>query len=180
VLSSLGGKIRLVVDGGQSQVGIESTVLDLTVNPPEVLRPGMIHTESLKAVVRDVIAAPATGADEITREPLRSPGRLKRHYAPRGRLILLHWRDTEDLESQVKRLHLAASECHVIAHCTIPSGELVASVSVIPHDVEAYARAIYAELHRCDAAGARVIVVERPPGEQEWRAIADRLSRAAH
>jgi L-threonylcarbamoyladenylate synthase len=52
-------------------------------------------------------------------------------------------------------------------------------VSVIPHDAEAFARAIYAELHRCDAAGAELIVVEAPPESPEWAGIADRLRRAA-
>jgi L-threonylcarbamoyladenylate synthase len=54
-----------------------------------------------------------------------------------------------------------------------------ARVSVIPHDAEAFARAIYAELHRCDDAGAECIVVEAPPDTAAWRAIADRLQRAA-
>jgi L-threonylcarbamoyladenylate synthase len=52
-------------------------------------------------------------------------------------------------------------------------------VSVIPHDAEAFARAIYAELHHCDAAGAELIVVEKPPESPEWAGIADRLQRAA-
>jgi L-threonylcarbamoyladenylate synthase len=179
VLRSLGGKIRLIVDGGQAQVGIESTVLDLAVNPPAVLRPGMIHAESLSAVIGNVVAT----ADEARADPgselLRSPGRLVRHYAPRARLLLLRWRDTADLESQLARAELRALDCHVIAHSVIPSVENLVSVSVIPHDAEAYARAIYSELHRCDEANAKAIVVERPPEEPEWRAIADRLSRAA-
>ena len=54
VRQQLGGKISLIVDGGQSQVGIESTVLDLTVSPPRVLRPGMIHAESLAAVLENI------------------------------------------------------------------------------------------------------------------------------
>ena len=54
VRAQLGGKISLIVDGGQSQVGIESTVLDLSVSPPRVLRPGMIHVESLAAVCGEV------------------------------------------------------------------------------------------------------------------------------
>jgi L-threonylcarbamoyladenylate synthase len=52
-------------------------------------------------------------------------------------------------------------------------------VSVIPHDAEAFARALYAELHQCDELGAELIVVEAPPETSEWRAIADRLKRAS-
>jgi L-threonylcarbamoyladenylate synthase len=67
----------------------------------------------------------------------------------------------------------------VIAHTRIPSGFDAANVSVIPHDAEAFARAIYVELHRCDEAGAELIVVEAPPDLPEWSGIADRLRRAS-
>jgi L-threonylcarbamoyladenylate synthase len=68
---------------------------------------------------------------------------------------------------------------HVVAHTRIPSGAGFGRVSVIPHDAAAFARAIYAELHQCDEAGAELIVVEALPDAPEWRAIADRLGRAA-
>ena len=66
-----------------------------------------------------------------------------------------------------------------IAHTNIPAGFGTENVSVIPHDAEAFARALYAELHRCDAAGAELIIVEAPPDSPEWSGIADRLRRAA-
>jgi L-threonylcarbamoyladenylate synthase len=66
----------------------------------------------------------------------------------------------------------------VIAHTRIPSGAGFGRVSVIPHDAPAFARAMYAELHECDAAGAELIVVEALPDAPEWRAISDRLRRA--
>ena len=68
---------------------------------------------------------------------------------------------------------------HVIAHRRIPSGKGFGRVSVIPDDAKAFARAIYAELHRCDEEGARFIVVEAVPETTEWHAINDRLRRAA-
>ena len=67
----------------------------------------------------------------------------------------------------------------MIAHTRIPSGAGFGRVSVIPHDPVAFARAIYAELHECDEARAELIVVEALPDAPEWRAIADRLRRAA-
>jgi len=176
VRKQLGGKIPLIVDGGQSQVGIESAVLDLSVSPPQVLRPGMIHVESLAAVVGEVTSDPrqVTGKD-----PLGSPGLLKKHYSPKAKLKVLNWHDDADLNSQLSTLNPQLSACHVIAHSRIPSAENFVRVSVIPHDAEAFARAIYAELHRCDEAGAELIVVEAPPESPEWSAIADRLQRAA-
>ena len=73
----------------------------------------------------------------------------------------------------------AFANVHVIAHTRIPLGGGFARVSVIPHDAEAFARAFYAELHQCDEAGADLIVVETLPEGAAWRAIADRLERAA-
>jgi len=177
VYQQLGDNISMIVDGGQSQVGIESTVLDLTVSPPEILRPGMIHAQALAAVCGEV-QRPTSNVQGLD-SALRSPGLLKKHYSPKARLVVLNWRNDADLNSQLSTLNLPRSTCHIIAHNTIPSGENLARVSVIPHDAEAFARALYAELHRCDEAGAEWIVVEAPPETPAWSAIADRLQRAA-
>jgi L-threonylcarbamoyladenylate synthase len=179
VREQLGSKLRLIIDGGQAQVGIESTVLDLTARPPRVLRPGMIHRESLQAVVEGVLSSEAgvPGAERA----LRSPGLLPKHYAPRAKLVVWTWRDEADLGAQISRAGAGwnRSKIHVVAHTCIPSGRELGGVSVIPHDAEAFARALYSELHRCDAAGAELIVMEAPPGEPAWAAITDRLQRAA-
>ncbi|HVU08957.1 MAG TPA: L-threonylcarbamoyladenylate synthase [Verrucomicrobiae bacterium] len=175
VSRQLGKKIKLIVDGGQSQVGIESTVLDLTQSPPQILRPGMIHAESLAAVCGEVQCS----AFSVHGSELRSPGLLKKHYSPKARLLLLNWRDEEDLIAQISDLKLKPQHAHVISHTKIPSDKSFVSVSVIPHDAEAFARALYAELHRCDEAGAELIVVETPPDLLEWSGITDRLRRAS-
>jgi L-threonylcarbamoyladenylate synthase len=175
VRSQLDGKIPLIVDGGQSQVGIESTVLDLTVSPPRVLRPGMIHAESLAAVAGNL--QPSTS--DVKPSTLRSPGLLEKHYSPKAKLVVLDWRDEADLRFQLATFNLQLSTVHILAHTNIPLGFAATNVSVIPHDAEAFARALYAELHHCDAAGAKLIVVEALPGLPEWSGIADRLKRAA-
>jgi L-threonylcarbamoyladenylate synthase len=175
VRQQLDGRIPLIVDGGQAQVGIESTVLDLTVSPPRILRPGMIHAESLAAVGLPI----ADGRLPIEATALKSPGLLKKHYAPKAKLVVMHWNDELDLRSQIGNRQSAIGNVHIIAHTKIPAGLGDANVSVIPHDAEAFARALYAELHRCDAAGAELIVVEAPPDLPEWSGIADRLRRAA-
>ena len=172
VRKQLGNQLPLIVDGGQSQVGIESTVIDLAATPPRVLRPGMIHEESLVAVLGEL------GTRSLEPGTLRSPGLLRKHYAPTAKLKMLYWRDTADLNRQLSTCNFQRAEIHVITHSHIPSGEGFGGVSVIPHDAEAYARAIYAELHRCDEAGAKLIVAEALPEGVEWRAIADRLNRA--
>ena len=110
VRKQLGGKISLIVDGGQSQVGIESTVLDLTRfcaqrRPPEILRPGMIHAESLAAVCGGVTVDKWQVTGNM--QTLRSPGLLQKHYSPKAKLVVLNWRDDADL-----RRNLSPRHCH--------------------------------------------------------------------
>ena len=175
VHKQLDGKIPVIVDGGQAAVGIESTVLDLTVSPPQILRPGMIHTESLAAVCGEI----QVPESQVQGSELRSPGLLKKHYSPKAKLLVLNWNDNAELKLKIQNSKLKTQNCHVIAHAHIPSPGQFACVCIIPHDAEAFARALYAELHRCDEAGAQIIVVEAPPDTPEWSGIADRLRRAA-
>ncbi len=183
VRQGLGGRIPLIVDGGQSQVGIESTVVDVSGAGVRVLRPGMIHEPVIAAALGELPMPIEEAGFEKSAEagvkPLRSPGLLERHYAPTARLVVCAWRDDDDLQSQLAVYRAHAAHTFVIAHTRIPSGTNFGGVSVIPHAAEAYARALYAELHRCDREGAELIAVEAPPSGPEWAAIADRLRRAS-
>lgn len=175
VRKDLKGLIPLIVDGGQSQVGIESTVIDLASSPPRLLRPGMIHAQSLAAAMGGIDLQINTGTDGRR----RSPGLLPRHYSPKAKLIVLSWRDENDLAAQISAYPFSADETHVISYHAIPLQQHFGGVSIIPHDAEAFARALYGELHACDDAGAKLIVVEAPPKGEEWRGISDRLARAS-
>ena len=170
----LGDKIRLIVDGGQAQIGIESTVLDISVSPPRLLRPGMIHEQALLAVIGEL----AVGAREGP-EVLKSPGLLRKHYSPKAKLVVWSWKEEAELKARSAECGTRSARVHVIAHTRIPSGKGFGRVSVIPRNAAAFARAIYAELLQCDEAGAELIVVEALPDSPDWRAVADRLRRAA-
>jgi len=170
----LGGKIPLIVDGGPATVGIESTVLDLSVSPPRLLRPGMIHEQALLAVTGQL----RLGGTERG-EVLRSPGLLRRHYSPNAKLVVWSWANPAELKVRSAECGVPSAKVHVLAHSKIPSHGDFGRVSVIPHDPAAFARAIYAELHQCDEAGAKLIIVEALPDAAEWKALADRLRRAA-
>ncbi|MBM3831917.1 MAG: threonylcarbamoyl-AMP synthase [Verrucomicrobia bacterium] len=174
VQKSLGNQIPLIVDGGASQIGIESTVIDLSESPPRLLRPGMIHAESLVAITGDLQTN-----DNAHSGILRSPGLLLKHYSPKARLVVWQWFEEAELLSRLSALEPAGARAQIIAHSVIPTTLDASRVSVIPRDAEAFARALYAELHRCDEAGASLIVVEAVPETPEWQAIADRLSRAS-
>ncbi len=86
VLQGLNGRIDMLLDGGPTPGGLESTVLDLTVDPPCVLRPGLVTIDQLQAVIGHV-AITDRAATQSSKQPLRSPGMLARHYAPKAKLI---------------------------------------------------------------------------------------------
>lgn len=175
VLATLGDRIKLIVDGGQSQVGIESTVVDVSSAKVAILRPGMIHAESLAAA----LGQSTLDESQATSGTLRSPGQLKKHYSPKARLAVRSWADDADLDRQLQSMGAERGRTQVVVYSRIPGLAGLGGVSVIPHDAEAYARALYAELHRCDDERAAWIIVEALPDDPEWRAIADRLRRAA-
>ncbi len=174
VRRQLGHRIKLIVDGGPCQVGLESTVLDLTRQPPRLLRPGMIGAQALLAIAGG-LAVEAHGQESV----LKSPGLLRKHYSPKGRLVLCSWSSDEELRRFLQEAKIDPAVCHVIAHSHIPPATGFAAVSVIPHEPKAFARAFYAELHQCDEQDTQVIIVEAVPASEEWRAISDRLRRAA-
>ena len=173
VVSQMDGRIEMIIDGGTTEVGIESTVVDLTNEKVRVLRPGMISVEAISAVLSDYKV-------EIDSDKgiLRSPGQLKRHYAPNARLLVLNWADEEDLEGQIAYSRTPHDRVCVIAHTQIVPGTRFGRVSVLPREAKAYARALYDELYRCDKEGAELICVEATPDNQEWDGINDRLARA--
>ena len=184
----LGEKIPLIVDGGHAQVGIESTVVDLAGSPPRLLRPGMISALALNAALAGTgveLSTPGAGAgagpgaNRGAGGALRSPGQLEQHYAPRARLVVWAWADAAELARRVREFCVPPARVTVVAHTHVPLGGGYGRVSVIPHDAEAFARALYGELHECDEAGAELIVVEALPTTPEWQGIADRLRRAA-
>jgi L-threonylcarbamoyladenylate synthase len=176
VRKSLGEKIPLIIDGGPSTVGIESTVLDLVSKPPRVLRPGMVSAGSLRAAIGKGVVEGGEAEGDI----VRSPGRWPRHYAPNAKLVVLQWRDETDLAAQVSALGVARDKIHLVTHRALPLREKFGRVAILPADPEAFARALYSELHGCDEMGAQLIIVEAPPPGERWLAVADRLRRAAH
>jgi L-threonylcarbamoyladenylate synthase len=181
VLSQLGEVLPLVVDGGDCNVGIESTVVDVTGSVPRVLRPGMISAARLAAAcgLPDLTPAASHPTASPATEALRSPGLLARHYSPRARLVVWNWTDEADLARRLAGEAQDPTRIWILCHSQVPLSGRFPNVGLIPLDPEAYARALYGELHRCDALGAEWIVVEAPPSGGEWAGIRDRLQRAS-
>jgi L-threonylcarbamoyladenylate synthase len=175
VRQGLGDSVPLIVDGGPCAIGIESTVLDISTSPPVILRPGLIHSNAISALIGRLAVPEERPGNQMP----KSPGNLPKHYAPKARLLVWKWENEHQLRGMLSRLGHSRDTIHLLCHSEIPLGTSVGQISVIPRDPEAFARALYAELHRGDQAGAEIIVVEAVPGSPEWEGVADRLRRAS-
>jgi L-threonylcarbamoyladenylate synthase len=166
-ISPTTAEVAAVVDGGPCEVGLESTIVDLSGDRPLLLRPGMISAEAVGRVLgREPEQAGAL-------EGARASGRLPSHYAPSSRVTLV---PAVDLALRVSRWRDTGERVVVIA-MSAPGAEFDAIH--LPNQPDAAAHVLYATLRRADAQAPDRIVVETPPDEPGWAAVRDRLERAA-
>ncbi|WP_269497348.1 L-threonylcarbamoyladenylate synthase [Castellaniella sp. S9] len=162
----------MILEGGDSEVGIESTILDLSRLDmgvgPVLLRPGHIGARRLAEVLGVMPARPDRAAPRVS-------GSLKAHYAPRTPLRLLDRDGLLALDAAAAGGPIAAVVLGE-APGTAPAG---VDWVVMPADPVAYARRLYAVLRDLDAAGHALIVLQRPPADAAWQGVNDRIGRAA-
>jgi L-threonylcarbamoyladenylate synthase len=144
----------VILDGGPSPVGVESTIVDCSVDPPQLLRPGGIPTETIAELLG---AAPAAA-----RGPSRAAGMVASHYAPRARVHLVE----------------RGADAAVVAGRLVTAGRTVRTVDG-SDDLVAYARSLYAQLRDADTDGCTDVVAVIPPPQGLGHAIRDRLQKAA-
>jgi L-threonylcarbamoyladenylate synthase len=160
VRDDLGSEVDLVLEGGPSEVGIESTIVDLSSGTPALLRPGRISRAELQKFIE---------LGEGGKGPRHSGG-LEKHYAPKtpARLVPAHELDREIVGLKAGAAVLAFSR----------PDERVDFWLRMPRDPETYAQKLYAALREVDGANCRTILIESPPAEPAWEAVLDRLRKA--
>jgi L-threonylcarbamoyladenylate synthase len=161
VRADLGDDVDLVLEGGPSEVGIESTIVDLSTGSAVLLRPGAISREDLEQLLN---------LKEAGLSSPRHSGGLERHYAPRtpARLVAKH-----DLDKEIEKLKQRVA---VLAFSR--PDERVDYWLRMPRKPGAYAQKLYAALRELDTAGCEQILVETPPDTADWAAVRDRLQKA--
>jgi L-threonylcarbamoyladenylate synthase len=164
VREEFGGDL-FVLDGGACEVGLESTIVDLSRGTPVLLRPGAITRRDIERVLGVSPAAPDASAP-------RASGTLAAHYAPRTALWLV---DAPALPAELAKDAHAA----VLALRARPADAKVSAWIAAPADPLRYGHDLYANLRALDRAGAARILVETPPRLPAWEAVNDRLARAA-
>lgn len=163
VRDSLGDAVDMILDGGPTDIGIESTVLSLATNPPVLLRPGMITRAQIEAQIGPVETIETSQSESA---PHASPGLHAKHYAPRTPLYLLDY--TQPFPGLGRGVYLHHSH-----------GRPGVSCRRMPSNPSDYAAVLYDTLHELDRAGFDWIAIEPPPLDPKWDGIVDRLVRAS-
>ncbi|GLH71976.1 threonylcarbamoyl-AMP synthase [Geothrix limicola] len=167
VASSLGEAVDLILDGGATEAGLESTILDLSGARPRILRPGPITPADLAAIVGSVdLWEGAVRAGERQ----AAPGMAERHYAPRARL---------DLVTPGSAVAVPSERVAYVALGRLPALPDQVRGVLLPLDAEIVGARLYALLHELDDAGFERVMMERPPEGEAWMAVRDRLRRAS-
>ena len=166
VRDEFGDAVPVVLDGGECDVGIESTIVDLSGDVPRILRPGRIGHAALEAAIGEV----ASGA--VASSP-RAAGTHAAHYAPRTPIELA---SEAEFATRLASHARAGRRVVALARAALPAGAEGIAAGANP---DRYAHALYAALRALDALNAERIVIESPPPGPEWVAVRDRLMRAA-
>ncbi|MGR9085727.1 MAG: L-threonylcarbamoyladenylate synthase [Gammaproteobacteria bacterium] len=172
VEEELGDDVDLILDGGSCQVGVESTIIDLSGRQPRLLRPGRITIHEIEDCLQTHVVLPSRPAQS----GIRAPGMMELHYAPITPAFLCSSErivDTGRLwTDQGRRIGLMWYRQQV------PASSQIYPIRM-PEQADAYAQRLYRTMRDLDHLGLDAILVERPPEGDAWQAINDRLRKAA-
>jgi L-threonylcarbamoyladenylate synthase len=169
VRAEFGEAVDVVLDGGACDVGIESTIVDVSGTHPALLRPGGVSLTALESTLGEPLALAGLATP-------RAPGTLAAHYAPTTPLMLI---DADVAPELVRTLVRQEKKIAVLSFSALqPVLPGLTWIAASP-DAGGYAHDLYANLRKLDATHSDVIVIERPPQHPEWFAVLDRLTRAA-
>ncbi len=191
VIEDLDGRVDLILDGGPTDIGLESTIVDFTADPPVIRRPGGITVEQVREFVPEVAVQSATRGEA---EPQVAPGQMIRHYAPRAELTLYEGPPEKVIDrvaAEVRASTAAGDRVGILApeeDLSALAPELAARASLgrietFPYgsrsDLERSGRELYASIRALDATGVQKIFAIGVGHHGLARAIHDRLTRAA-
>ncbi|CAG7856102.1 Threonylcarbamoyl-AMP synthase [biofilm metagenome] len=171
VEEELGDKVDMILDGGVCQVGLESTIVDLSGAQPRLLRPGQITKAEIESLLRVELDIP------VNIDRILAPGMHETHYAPVTATILCTQAELEVILQGNAFQH--QNKMGVLWFGGAVESELFEQNIVMPETINEYAQLLYSKLRELDHAGLDLILVEQPPQSEEWRGINDRLTKAA-
>ncbi len=171
VLAELGERVDLILDGGAAEVGVESTIVDVSRGTPRLLRPGGVSVAQLREVLGEVIVPESVVEKHQQEADVRAPGTLASHYAPTTPTVLV---EKTEIESMLTRYPRAC----VLSYYPHPAHLSATVWRHLSDSPVAYARELYTALRDLDAAACDLIIVAAVPDDPAWLAVRDRLRRA--
>ncbi len=165
------GDDLLVLDGGECEVGIESTIVDCTRGVPVLLRPGAVS----RADIERACGLRPLSKEELPAHTPRASGTLLSHYAPDAKVRLM---DAQQLQSGLDLLGTDAAHLGVYARSPLQVHSQV-ELRRMPEDATAAAQELFSMLREFDTVGVRLLWIETPPATPAWEGVRDRLQRAA-
>ncbi|MFH0991738.1 MAG: L-threonylcarbamoyladenylate synthase [bacterium] len=174
VLDDLRGRIDLILDAGPTIIGLESTVVDVTIDPPAILRFGGLPQELIEECIGPVQIGLTSDLQK------RSPGLRHRHYAPRAKVVLIRYEDEAGFVEQLQHYRLQGKQVgSIINSALLARVESGLYKRALPSSIEVFARYLFRTLRELDALGVDVILIEGVKEEGLGVAVMDRLRRAA-
>ena len=184
VFEDLGDKVDLILDGGRTEIGVESTVVDLTVKPPQILRPGGISFEELKKVIKDIQLHPSLLGKKF-KGKVKSPGMKYRHYAPRAPLILVEGNLNERIKKFRNLISLYRKQKKLVGVMIsretkklLKEGDLILVIGS-RKNLKEISRNLFQTLRKFDETGVDIILAETFPEKGIGFALMHRLKKAA-
>jgi len=175
VEEELGDAVELILDGGACQVGVESTIVDLSGNRPKLLRPGHITRHEIEAVLQTELIIVSTQSEQSNQAEMRAPGMMVVHYAPVTEAMLC---PVDRLSEMLQELTLRNKKIGMLVYSLEQPENGLTRIIRMPEQTNDYAQALYASLRELDSLQLDMILVEQPPNTEAWRAINDRLCKA--
>lgn len=185
VIEDLDGKIDAVIDGGSSEVGLESTIVDVSEDVPVLLRPGGITYEQLKMVLGEIRLGQSVTQQLSATATAKAPGMKYPHYSPKAQVIVVKGKTvavSRYINEQIKEQHRLGKKAGVMVYeNTLPfvnEADVVLSLGEIEQKETAAAR-LFAHLRECDQRGAEVVYAQDCGEAGMGLAISNRLNKAA-
>jgi len=186
VMDDLAGRIDVVLDGGPTKVGVESTVIDLTTRVPQILRPGGTPFEELKETLGKVVLHPSVAAKRrISVSRARAPGMKHRHYAPNAEMIVVEGEFTKVVRRVQELATFYMAEGKKVGVLTTDEGQSSYKANVVKslgsrNDAATIAKNLFRLLREFDREKVDMIIAEGIPPQGLGLAVMNRLRKAAN
>lgn len=178
IFKELSDKVDYIIDGGQCEIGVESTVVRVVDGVPHILRPGKITEEQIRSVAGNVIVDKHILGDLENNEPVLSPGMKYKHYAPNAKCMLVYSKETEKMTKEIDRISKEYKNPLIVCHTSNVEKYNTQNIIDMGQTLEENTKNIFKSLRKVDSYNPDIVLIEGVEKEGLGLAIMNRLIRA--